>query len=703
MTKTSGPTESVPQAAAQEESPALVDHGIRRVLLVDDAIDSFGKELWDDDVRWVALIDTLARTFGDQIDTPRSEQLRSLEDAASRVRELDQLRADIGADEVNAVVGDHDDGRDVTEKWVESLKKLGTEVVLARDMSHIRELAKDGDSEPSPFIATFDLILLDYEFVRGDSGKHSSEIAKLIKAETAALDHPPLLFKFSRREPELREEERTEFAVEVGYPRGCYYFLAKSDVIHPTFEAVLVGAIKAGRVGQGLYQVAKSAAHEIATDFERHLIDMLVGRLDPTSAQLMFAQRLRPEGMSELDYVVEMLGSFFASQARESDVVVSAVQSFLEAIAAVPSGANPADTAGIARLEMELRFDRSVNRFRRQLGFGDLFRWVGTDTVGMVVTRQSHLMVRGGDEAAKKAPHVSWVSLSLGRLVDESTGNGTRFSETGGPPFQRLEWLNTTVSMPRAVLDMCAMRDDGRASVPTKAVASGWWTATFSEYANAQVKAIRESRVAKRGAPTRIDLFADSSSDGRAVLGTGANLTVATDGTLPLQRVARMRFIDALAHTQALLADQGKVGSVPDMEASRTPTSVDFFVGKTVAATVDGLALRMSRKKDVLNIDVETSVLRSKLESHAAYEPLIIHAAGYPEGYNLLKARDDLGYGVEPNGGRFAVRPPAANGEPSSGIEAAHVQESTSTSTVASGDEDRVAVQPRPSLKKPSP
>jgi len=627
--------------------PVVANIAIGKVLLIDDSVSAIGSPWYDEAPRWRGLISTLRKDLEATLGEARADELYDANDDRATI--LEEIRAAVGEESFRAATQYHDDGRGVTEQWILKLTDLGATVSTAPDRKGIEDLAgKDG---LEAFLRSFNVILLDYEFLPDDQGAASIELAKLIAAAVQAEPStpPPLLVKFSRLAPEMRDAERSAFAKDVHYPRGCYDFLAKDEVNHRTFAPLVAGLIENGEVGRRLYKVARTVSNSIATQVQDKVAEMLIWRLDPTSTREMFNNRLRPEGMSELDYLIEVTASLLVGQVRESEAVARDMRSFLDELARVPTEASPAETAGLAALEVALRFDRSVNLFRRPIDFGDIFLLDDGQTVGIVLTQQCDLMVRGkaGSEALGAAP-MEWITICLGSLSTGDASPGVRFSSTGEPPFSSIEWDDQLVSLPRAILDLVTLDGDGRARLGEDDPTSEWWTGAYTEFISSQQRRVRKARGrATRRDKSRVLRLQGIAGDQRSAFGAGVDLRVTETGDLPFRRIGRMRWSDTLAQLQKVTTKAGRIGLMPDVGDGVTLEKVKVFHNNT---DIGGLDARVTTfGGDATYVDVESTILRERLAGYEIFEPLVVATARYSARFNLLFARS-MGFRFERQG-----------------------------------------------------
>jgi hypothetical protein len=643
-------SETAPICAGIESHPV-----VGRVLLIDDAVAGLGAEWHADDDRWKSFILSLGEDLETALDAGKVEELRTAVDRKEALRQIGTL---LEKKKVEATLGLFDDGRELIESWIRNLKAFQGSVVLASGRGDLDRLAGSGASVRG-FVCSFDLILLDFELVPGDGGRASMELAKYLASSVLECDSPettPILVKFSRLAVEQREEERSEFAREVNYPRGCYQFLAKTEVNDELmFERLVAGLIENGRFGRQLLKVARDVRHTLSSQLEKHVGDMLTRDLDPTAARRMFDRRLRPEGMSELDYLIWLTTNLFISRVRESDEVARDVQSFLKAIDDMPLEAQPADPTGLATLEVAIRYDRSVNRFRRPIDFGDIFvfedgRTDGCRTVGLVLSQQCDLMVRGkADSVGLGSEPWDWLSICLGEWRGDEAGQDGRFSETGDPPFESISWTRFEVlSMPRPVFDLVTLSDDGRARIPDEVIRSPWWTSAYAEFISSQLGRVRSAtRVADEAKHIHLHLPGVVPAE-RSAFGIGLDLLLLSDGELPLRRLCRLRWVDTMAHLQQSLAKAGRVGL--DVSANdRVSTEIVRVFGDR--GELKSIEARVTRfDGNATNVDVESAELRQIVSSASGYQPLASETADYWARFNLLKAAARLGFRLIPQG-----------------------------------------------------
>jgi hypothetical protein len=638
------------------EDPEKAEPDIGAVLVIDDSVSGLLEPWFESDDSWNGFVGSLREPVETAADAIRVEQLYAGED---RRASLDEIQALVGREAFGASLREYDQGQNVLKRWIDALTARGGTVTTASGMSDLKTMAPDGDVDA--FLRSFALILLDYEFVTNDAGAASTDLAKFIARAVRKGEpvNPPLLLKFSRVPVENRDEDLAEFSEKVDYPRGCYHFLDKSVIYDErVFGALLDGLLQDAEFARRLYRVARSVGSSISRQIADHVAEILAERLDPTAIRLMFSGRLRTEGMSELDYLIELTTNAIVNKVRVSEQVVVEMQSFLQELESVPWQGLPADSSGLAYLQVALRFDRDVNKFRRPIDFGDIFEFDngrndGVQTVGIVLSQQCDLMVRGEtrSEGLGRSRPGDWVSLCIGELRTDRGAVDGRFSETGMRPYKYLNWHeDELVSMPRPVLDLVSLSDDGRARLLDIQPQSAWWTGAYTQFVRDQVDRVRKATVTeKAGRKTtrriRLGGSLEPAALGLTALGLGVDISIESDGQLGFRRVCRMRWAETLALQHRVTAKATRIGlgvSVGDAvtdEPVRVQDERGRFLGETLGHVT-------SLDDNVISVDVEWSLLRQVTANSRRYDDLAVGTARSPGRFNLM-AVPDLGYTLE--------------------------------------------------------
>jgi CheY-like chemotaxis protein len=623
---------------------------IGRVLVIDDA---FGSDIpwYMDQARWEVFVRTLGR--GDEPpldDIAVGEYLSKDEDRAEALGEIEKaVDPPVYAEAMSAARGEPDTLR----LWVERLQALGAEVVTASDVTAVERLAPDG--EFAIFILSFDLILLDYEFLPGDGGNASTLIAGRLGESVMSSDGvPPMLIKFSRIDVELTEQERAAFTAAVRYPRGCYEFVAKSIVNDPdTFATLVSGVVASGKVGRKLFATAQSIKKALVTEVESGVAEMLVLQVDSAGLRLMFGDRLRAEGMSELDWLIEITTNLLANRVRASKDVAREMTAFVDALGERRPG-EPAETSGLVELEIALRTDSSPNEFRRPIDFGDVFLFHDS-TVAILLTPQCDLMVRGSGSVATEL-----LTMRLGQRQSPASA-GTRFRDATGALWSA-EWGSDVVAVPRSLLDLVTLRNDGRARIERDADEFPYWTEAYRAFIADQLAKVRGT------ASTRQDGSVQSMRIGTAGqapndLGATMDLAVDAEGFLPLQRLCRLRYAEALALLQDSLAKASRVGLMPDLDETVSTETVKLYLGNTILGQ---LACRVTTVGSHIVVDVETGPLRALIGAHPEYANVVRATAGNESRFDLKDGTTSAAFRLIPIGsgpGRsWDLKPPRATG-----------------------------------------
>ena len=611
------------ETAAAAVSPADKE---LRALVIDDAFAyEEGASWWDEEERWNLFMRRLQAGPSPALS---DVEAAGIEEIGDRADAFAAIREQVGGAMADAVMREATGDRPMVETWVEQLRSLGWTVVTASGVDEVVRKAPDGEL-PS-FVRDFQLVLLDYELVIGDEGRASQAFAERLGeiALDPATERPPQLIKFSRHEIEGVEAERLQFAVRVRYPRGCYEFMAKSLAANAaTFPAILSGVLAAGVIGQRLFGAARAIRRTLERDVDANMTEMLLLKVDPTGLRVMFRDKLAAEGMSELDYLIETVTNRLAQRIRSSHEVAADVTAFVDSLGE-PQPGQPAETLGLSELEIGLVSDSSATEFRRPIDFGDVFRF-GSDTVGILVTPQCDLMVRGDGRVATDV-----VTIRLGRQHPDHTWT-PRFIDAGDGSAWSIEWLPQLAVIPRLLLDICSLRSDGRARIEQDEQTFRYWTKSFSAFAARQLEAA--GALTRTQGKRRLLIVSASGSDGRG-LSLNHEFEVDDQGFIQVQRLCRLRYADTLALLQQSLADAARIGLMPALDARVEHASVEVLDSDGVKLPGD-LNARVTYVGGDASarryVDVETPALRAILGSRAEWSRLVEATSGRESRFDL--------------------------------------------------------------------
>jgi len=627
------------------------------VALFDDETPDAAASITVADDSWDSLIGVLENDAEPGLDPDRAKSLRDLQES-DRDKSMTELEADYPeqiADFRRVPAAIRDAGL-----WLNWLRDAGAIVDVFSSWTDFEAWAKAEAKQTDDALGAYGLVLLDYQFGAPDQGEASKGIAKEIANRTRSLaksgNQVPILARFSAELVDRTEEQILDFLDEVRFPRSAYAVVPKASIRAPEWEEPFLRELEKADAGRRLLALTV-ATGEMLVEAARQEAERLLFRLDAPSVRLLNERALEPEGVAEVEYWVDIIVNLVSASLRASPEVARATGAMLDLMSASVMPGVPFDTPALSDIENRLRFDYVVNRLLRPIDFGDIFVFdAAPDRVALIVTQACDMAVRANRKSdgvdSPGIPERPRVMLILGTIREAGTsaedsddGWTTDFALSHeSTPYAAIEWkFDTPVMLPRAVLDLVSLREDGRAVLPADVSAdASFWTHAFRAYVADLVSSTNTRTRNRRGylkGPIRFE--GDDLAGRMPGLGSFAQYPhAARSGTnepfLGVRRIARLRAIETqrIAHRMNFWA--GRVALATGLPQRRREVTLRFVsLHGGAAPEMAGEALLINEDKQAFSIDVATARFRELCRLLPAFAPLDAKAADQGERFNL--------------------------------------------------------------------
>lgn len=640
-----------------DQAERLAALGIARVAVFDDEQPDPAAAVTIEEDAWEGLLRILESDAERPLDPDRAQQLRDRDPS-----EWDDSLTELEADFPEQIADFRRTPRAIRDAgmWVDWLEAAGVTVDVFPSWAAFAAKANAGGNDTDSALSTYGLVLLDYQFGTPDEGEASKGIAKEIANRTRSLaksgNQVPILARFSAEPVERTEEEILDFLDEVRFPRSAYAVVPKASIRAPEWEEPFLRELEKADAGRRLFALTV-ATGEMLVEAARQEAERLLFRLDAPSVRLLNERALEPEGVAGVEHWMDIIINLVSASLRASPEVARATGAMLDLMIASSKPGVPFNTPALSDIENRLRFDYVVNRLLRPIDFGDIFVFdAAPDRVALVVTQACDMAVRASGKSdgldLPGIPERPRVTLILGTIREAGTsaedsddGWTTDFSlSPESTPNAAIEWkFDTPVMLPRAVLDLVSLREDGRAVLPADVTAdTSFWTQSFRAYVADLVSStntrMRNSRGHLKG-PIRFD--GDDLAGRMPGLGLFAQYPrAARDGTnepfLGVRRIARLRSIETqrIAHRMNFWA--GRVALTTRLPQKRREVTLRLVsLHGDAAPEMAGEALFIKDDKQAVAIDVATARFRELCRLLPAFGPLDAEAARWGERFNL--------------------------------------------------------------------
>jgi hypothetical protein len=564
--------------------------------------------------------------------------------------------------------------------WVKWLGEAGATVDVYDSWPDFTTKAGNSGNPTGAVLGTYGLVLLDYKFGAPDGGEKSKEIARQIASSSRALaksgGQVPILARFSAEIVERTEEEILRFLEDVEFPRSAYAVVPKASIRSADWQEPFFREIEKASVGRRLFELTVATQDALLEAIEKETSRLLF-RLDAPSVRLLNERALEPEGVAEVEHWMEIIIGLVSACLRESPTIAQATGAMLELMATATRPGLTLDTPALAKIENRLRFDYAVNRLLRPIDFGDVFVFDSApNRVALLVSQACDMSVRSNGKkpdgtSEPGVPERPRVVLLLGNVVETGLplkaddGWTTHFSvDLSSSATAAIEWKwDTTVMLPRSVLDLVSLREDGRAVLPTSVVANPRsWTRAYRAYliglvaaANARARN-RSGRVKK--APLRFD--GDDPPGKMPGLGSLAQYRADDRGTtdepaLGLRRIARLRAAETQRIGDHLSYVASRVALATSLRQEQREVTVTLVpLNSQARPDINGTTIKIKGEDKPSIVQVASSRFRELCGVLPGFAELNAEAANGGESFNLRAIDEDpelkAGYTLQPMG-----------------------------------------------------
>lgn len=632
----------------EEIRAKIVELNIRKVAVFDDDIERINSPWYLTDATWEAFVDILGIVEEDPLNPA---EMATFADLPNEEREsiFEQYKDKVPVEAIEEFTT-------LTSLWLQEWIRI-----LEKFDIHVDTFVNWGDFtkrynvEASTALKQYDLFLLDHDFGKHGGVPQSTFIAQEIgKTLTTANRHHtdpiPGLIKFSAQDIEHTEQEKRFFLAKTSFPRGCYEFLPKS-AIRNQFEDRFKKVLRDIKVGRSLFDLSWQTAKAISDVAAEDVLKTLF-HLNRESVIALSHHQLSQEGVTPHDYFLELfLGLIRTSLSGHNDVV-DATRNYVEVLSSAEETNPVVEPFGLRKVQNRYLFDYKINHFRRAIDLGDIFRFgsPSSSEIGVIITPSCDMVIRGNISTLKS----KLVMLLTGKLIEKGDKNldidTTCFAptETDDPNFT-IQWtVKNPVILPRRILDLVALNEEGIAMLPLsgKVNKSPWWTDIFYLYME---KVCKDLKQVKHRVPHRkhkmIVIPNDEFLSVTHALGSAALYPATIDATqltFPIQRLARLRTEESLRIQQYYHTDAARMGVITEL--GKREEVIQVNIKNQVGIQLGILASTVIMVGNSKSILLDTVRFCRMCQNVAGYELLVTFASEYGSQFNLQLALDSDDY-----------------------------------------------------------
>jgi hypothetical protein len=638
--------------------------GIHHVAVFDDEVENLDKPWFIDDEAWEGIVLFVEERLQEELGIDEADRARTArrEERLELFSKIEQLTLP-----EELIEYEPDTSTKRLRQWIKTLEQWNLTVDSFSDWADFEQKARDKSVNSRELLRQYQLILLDYEFGPNRPLEQSDliafEVGGMLESLIDKSCNPPVLIKFSRERVEKTEAEKHSFAKKVKFPRGCYEFLEK-DLITPSldFENRFLLLIRDIEIGFRLYQLSTKVATTISRTVASEVLHVL-NHLDPESIRFLSSQRLQPEGVTETDYLIDLLHNLFYSSLSCSNDVVGATKELSDHIRSEREPGAAFENIGLYYVQNRLLFNYKVNTFQRPVDLGDIFLFGDGDDVGIILTQSCDMSVRGvsmsngTNQQLQGKPETERILLLAGRVVPSSDTGGTitrYFAKSQeDDQYLMLKWdFKNPIVFPRSILDLVSLNDEGRAVIPGKLqnIISKWWTPAYTEYISKLCKNFQDN-LPDIKASGRSEITIPISNNGIQSLGGlnsfGTSVTLSVekqdnDILLPIQRVARLQLVETLRLQQQYYASAGRIGVMTELRQNTQEMKIRVFDSKNQEYRITLPATRIIGKfsdgrKDWKKLMVHPSFIKNLQGFDPAFNPLCQAVSEFTKSFDLYE------------------------------------------------------------------
>ncbi len=571
--------------------------------------------------------------------------------------------------------------------WVKWLGETGATVDVYDSWPNFTSKARDSGNPTEVVLGTYGLVLLDYKFGAPDGGEKSKEIARQIAISSRVLAKSaaqvPILARFSAERVERTEEEVLRFLEDVAFPRSAYAVVPKASIREAEWQEPFLREIEKASVGRRLFELTVATQDALLEAITKETSRLLF-QLDAPSVRLLNERALEPEGVAEVEHWMETIIGLVSACLRENSTVAQATGAMLELMASATRPGLTLDTPALAKIENRLRFDYAVNRLLRPIDFGDVFVFDSApNKVALLVSQACDMSVRSNGKKSDGSsepgvPERHRVVLVLGNIVETGIplkaddGWTTHFSlDLSGSATAAIEWKwDTTVMLPRSVLDLVTLREDGRAVLPKAVVADPRsWTQAYRAYLVGLVAAANARARNRSGHIKKVPLrFIGDDPPGKMPgLGSLAQYRADDRGNtdepaLGLRRIARLRAAETQKISDHMSYVASRVALATSLRQEQREVTITLVpLNSHARPELSGTTIKLKGEDKPSIIQVASSRFRELCGLLPGFAELNAEAAAGGEAFNVmaideapeLKAR----YALQSKGnGRYEIK-----------------------------------------------